>query len=127
MINSYESTIPTKGRRPPQAMKFQSYSKRDADNLIRQGGDVTQTDILTRGNRPDDFYRVELKEEKFMPRLDKNTMAFEGYESRSKIRSIYRKDEMILNSDPYDLKKVDDGKKKTTKNSGKGVLLSMNK
>ena len=62
-----------------------------------------------------------------MERLDKKTMNFAGYEHRSKIRGIYRQDDQILNKDPYDLKKVDAGKKKTTKGSGKAVLLNMDK
>ena len=62
-----------------------------------------------------------------MNRLDKSTMAFTGYEHRSKIRGIYREDDQILNKDPYDLEKVDRGKKKTTKGTGKAALVAMDK
>lgn len=53
-----------------------------------------------------------------MERLDKKCLAFEGYEKRNMIGGIYRRDYEKPN-DPYDLAKVDLGKKKTTKNSGK--------
>ena len=61
-----------------------------------------------------------------MERLDKKTMDFGKYENRSYIRSIYRTDDQVP-KDPYDLKKVETGKNKTTKNTGKSVLVDLKK
>ena len=97
-----KSTYLTKVRRI-QGREFDSYSKRDSQNLVHQGGDISQVDILKHGTRPDEYYNQEQKEKNLMERLDRSTMAFAGYEHRSKIRGIYRQDEQILNKDPYDL------------------------
>ena len=59
-----------------------------------------------------------------MSRLDKNCLNFSGYEKRSNLGSIYKTSQAV---DPYDLKKVDMGKLKTTKNTGKNILVQMNK
>jgi hypothetical protein len=61
-----------------------------------------------------------------MPRLDQKCLKFEGYEKRNMIGGIYRRD-FDKPTDPYDIEKVDLGKKKTTKNSGKSVLVDLNK
>lgn len=104
-----KSTYLTKVRRI-QGREFDSYCKRDSQNLVQQGGDISQVDILKHGTRPDEYYDQQQKEKNLMDRLDKSTMAFSGYEHRSKIRGIYRQDEQILNKDPYDLHKVAWGK-----------------
>ena len=59
-----------------------------------------------------------------MQRLDKNCLNFAGYEKRNMIGGIYKTD-YDKPTDPYDLGKVDKGKQKTTKNSGKSALVEM--
>ena len=61
-----------------------------------------------------------------MERLDKKCLAFEGYEKRTKIRGIYNED-YDKRTEPYDLEKVNKGKLATTKNTGKGNLVSLDK
>lgn len=59
-----------------------------------------------------------------MQRLDKNCINFRGYEKRNMIGGIYKVD-YDKPTDPYDLSKVDLGKIKTTKNTGRGALVEM--
>lgn len=61
-----------------------------------------------------------------MTRLDKKCLKFEGYEQRNYMKSIYNRDPLVPN-DPYDLEKVDLGKLKTTKNSGKSAHVALKK
>lgn len=49
-------------------------------------------------------------------------MKFDGYSTRSTTNSIYRKE---ISLDPHDFYKVDFGKIKTTKNTGKSVNVKM--
>ena len=56
-----QSTYLAKNRRP-QRIRFQRYSDRQSDVTLLQAGDPTKTDILKKGNRPEEFYKSEQKE-----------------------------------------------------------------
>lgn len=59
-----------------------------------------------------------------MERLSKGVINFKGYDKRSQINSIYRKE---ISVDPYELAKIDKGVSKTTKNTGKSISVSFAK
>ena len=59
-----------------------------------------------------------------MERLSKGIVNFGGYDHRSMGNSIYRKE---ISVDPYELTKIDNGKIKTTKNSGKSIDVNFGK
>ena len=123
--NYDKSTYLTKVRRI-QGRDFDSYSKRQSETLVKQGGNPAMSDLIKDGARSMEFYEAEQKEKNVMTRLDKNCLNFEGYEKRNMIGGIYKRD-YDKPTDPYDMTKVDMGKKKTTKNSGKSVLVDLNR
>lgn len=123
MSENYDkSTYLTKVRRI-QGRDFESYSKRNQE-IIKQGGNDQFLDIIKDGARSQEFYDQMQKEKNLMQRLDKNCLNFAGYEKRNMIGGIYKRD-YDKPTDPYDLGKVDQGKLKTTKNSGKSALVEM--
>lgn len=119
------STYLTKVRRI-KGREFHSYSNRDSENLIKQGGNPINTDVVGNGKRTEQYYDTECKERKLMERLDKKCLPFDAYEKRNKVGSIYRED-YDKRKDPYDLEKVFKGKIATTKNSGKSNLVALDK
>ena len=126
MNENYDrSTYLTKVRRV-QGREFGSYSNRKSENLIRQGGNPINTDCVGTGKRTQQFYDIECKERNLMDRLDTKCLKFDGYEHRSKVRSIYKED-YDKRKDPYDLEKINKGKLATTKNSGKSNLVALDK
>jgi hypothetical protein len=84
------------------------------------------SDLIKEGARSMEFYEAEQKEKNVMIRLDKNCLNFDGYERRNMIGGIYKRD-YDKPTDPYDMVKVGIGKNKTTKNTGKGALLDLNR
>lgn len=59
-----------------------------------------------------------------MHNLKQGPLKFEGYNKRSLHNSIYRKE---LSLDPHDINKVDIGKLRTTKNTGKSYNYKIEK
>lgn len=102
---------------------FSGYSERDCGKLVRQGGDRLDADIL------DDtwqFYDNTKRGANTLERLDKKCMAFDKYVDRTHAKSIYKRD-WQASQEPYDIKKVDNGKIKTTKGTGKKAQYSLKK
>jgi hypothetical protein len=59
MNENYDrSTYLTKVRRI-QGRDFDSYSKRKSENLIRQGGDCDNYDIIKPGTKTQEYYQTE--------------------------------------------------------------------
>ena len=119
MSETYDrSTYLTKVRRI-QGREFGSYAQR-TDKLLRQGGD----EGWALAGRTGQFYDAEQKEQYTMPNLKQGPLKFEGYNKRALHNSIYRKE---LSLDPHDFKKVNIGKLKTTKNTGKSINIRLEK
>lgn len=59
-----------------------------------------------------------------MHNLKQGPLKFEGYNKRALHNSIYRKE---LSLDPHDFKKVNIGKLRTTKNTGKSINVRLEK
>jgi hypothetical protein len=99
-----------------QIRAFDAYAKRQ--------GIIEQVFDPHRASQP--FYAVEKKDELCMERLAKKALRFDSYAGRSHDSGIYSKDWDAV-QEPYDLAKVDNGKLKTTKGTGKGNLISLKK
>ena len=80
------STLNSKIKRVP-GRNFESYVNR-SENLIAQGGNILNMDVITPGARCDDFYSNELKERNMMPRLNV-ALKFDGQTKRKEKESIY--------------------------------------
>jgi hypothetical protein len=39
-----------------KGLNFKGYQQRDSENLIKQGGDITKSDLLKSRTRPEEFY-----------------------------------------------------------------------
>lgn len=111
------STYLTKVRRI-QGRDFGSYSQR-TDKILRQGGDNTW---IVDG-RTGQYYEQQQKEYT-MQSLKQGPINFKGYNTRSAHNSIYRRE---LSLDPHDIEKVDLGYRKTTKNTGRSINVSLQK
>ena len=119
MSETYDrSTYLTKVRRV-QGREFGSYAQR-TDKLLRQGGD----EGWVLAGRTGQFYDAEQKELYTMHNLKQGPLKFEGYNKRALHNSIYRKE---LSLDPHDFKKVNIGKLRTTKNTGKSINVRLEK
>lgn len=112
------STYLTKVRRI-QGREFGSYSQR-TDKILRQGGDNT----WVVDGRTGQYYDQEQKEQFTMQSLKQGPLNFSGYNNRSIHNSIYRRE---LSLDPHDIKKVDLGYLKTTKNTGRSINVKLEK
>ena len=102
---------------------FTTYSERNSEKLMRQGGNALDGDIL---DETWQFYDRSYKDAASLERLDKKCLQFNKYADRTHARSIYRRD-WGASQDPYDLKKVDLGKLKTTKGSERKAQYSLSK
>lgn len=102
---------------------FSTYKERNSAQLIRQGGNDEDLDIL---DETWQFYDNTMRGKHTLERLDKNCISFNKVVDRTHDKSIYKRDWGAM-QDPYDVNKVDLGKIKTTKNSQRKAHYSLQK
>lgn len=103
---------------------FKSQLDRNSHKLLLQGGNIHNVDAYRKTKRCYDFLQNhEQKEANSMERLNKYCLKFDNYCSRDNAKSIYNSDKDITYLYSFDPVKIMIGKKKTTKNTGKGSMI----
>ncbi len=107
--------------------EFDSYTVRDSGLLIMQAGDANNRDCFVPRSRADQVYDSGQKEKNLMERLDKQCLQFDKYDKRSHNRSIYNINNSVDIDPLYNTEKLKHGIKKTTKGTGKSVVVNLDK